>query len=496
MFRLILFLLLLAPVSPGASMAEEFEAGVAAYEAGDLEAAEAIWAPLAEGGHRMALYALGKLYDSGGPGWVPDPERAAEWYRRAAAAGSADARNNLAMLLVEGRGVERDEAAAVELWRRAADSGHPQAQYNLAMAHYSGLGVERQLEAAAEWFRRAADNRLPQAQFALAELYRLGIGVPRDEALAAAWYERARGSGYGSERVKEKEDASAAPADTALSDSGRLPPAQAVDPSKAEPALIPESPAASVGPVLSDTPLILAPAPSQTAMAEASEGATIAAPGAKQSALQPPERPPLPASAVPPPQPAAPAVDEDRNPVSPPATPEVEAGLPSEQLEPPAANPASATGADAPEAVVALEAEVQDSAAGPVGLEGDGAVAALPAAAPRKPVPDPDSTTAVPAADAAETEVPGGQAPELPFGLWLGSMQSRQGAERLWQEARQAYPEELSHREAVFVPVVAQGRQFLRVVGVGYASRDEAEAACRRLRARHHETFCNVLRTE
>jgi len=533
--------------------AEDFDAGRAAYEAGEPARAEAIWTPLAELGDRLSLYALGKLYDAGGPGFAPDPERAAEWYRRAAAAGSTDARNNLALLYAEGRGVERDPAAAAELWRRAAAAGHPQAQYNLAMAHYEGLGVPQSLEEAAVWFRRAADNGLPEGQFALAELYRLGIGLPRDEALALTWYQRARGGGYaaaatpidelgaaGVEAAPLRPAAEAAPPVTAAreeAETDALPSAQS-----AAPAELPEA-----GTVVSDAPLVVAPAPAQTAMMEqavqAPPGAALplpplrpegaepepealgqpeapsaetappgaiqageAVPGAVQTVQRAIERPLPPVTPAPPPQPETPG------------RPGAIAGTPpaETQEEPAAEEEAGETAGPvavepAPQAVGATEVapQIEPAAAADAAGEEQPEVAGEPATEA-----EPPATVAaqeVPEAGEAEPEAPSGPAPSAPaptpapaadpapsgpFGIWLGSMQTREGAERLWAEASRRHSDELGGRSVVYVPVTADGRQFLRVVGAGYGSRDEAAAGCRRIQALGGDIFCNVVRTE
>ena len=58
--------------------------------------------------------------------------RAVEWYRRAAASGSSDARINLAYLYAEGIGVEKDPIEAYALFIAADDARHRLARDNLA----------------------------------------------------------------------------------------------------------------------------------------------------------------------------------------------------------------------------------------------------------------------------------------------------------------------------------------------------------------------------
>ena len=62
------------------------------------------------------------------------------------------------------------------------------AQYYVAMMYLQGQGVEQSYDEAAQWFRKAAEQRIKQAQYRLAELYMSGRGVPKDYEYAYAWY--------------------------------------------------------------------------------------------------------------------------------------------------------------------------------------------------------------------------------------------------------------------------------------------------------------------
>ena len=97
----------------------DFEAGMAAYKAGDYAAALPEMQAAAEGGHARAQYALGSMYN-------------------------------------EGKGVPPDRALAVEWWRKAAMQNHAQAQFALGVAHSSGSGVAKDNIAAHMWFSLAA----------------------------------------------------------------------------------------------------------------------------------------------------------------------------------------------------------------------------------------------------------------------------------------------------------------------------------------------------
>jgi hypothetical protein len=63
---------------------------------------------------------------------IRDPERAAQLYCRAARFGDAESQFNLAWMLTNSRGIERDEAQAAHLFAAAAEQGIPQAKNMLA----------------------------------------------------------------------------------------------------------------------------------------------------------------------------------------------------------------------------------------------------------------------------------------------------------------------------------------------------------------------------
>ena len=98
------------------------------------------------------------LYEAG-QGWQRDILRAVEWYRRAAASGSGDARINLAYLYTKGIGVEKDPVEAYALFIAADDAGHRLARDNLA-ALAPGL-EEREIAEATERARRYLEPDAP-----------------------------------------------------------------------------------------------------------------------------------------------------------------------------------------------------------------------------------------------------------------------------------------------------------------------------------------------
>jgi|GEM_PF-1265524 len=109
----------------------------------------------------------------------------------AAKAGDAQAQLDLGLLILEGKGTNRDPAQAAKWLRQAADKGLAEAQYQLGLLLDDGRGVEKNKAEAAEWFRKAAQSGDIDASSALAEMYLTGDGVPKDEAMAARLFQPA-----------------------------------------------------------------------------------------------------------------------------------------------------------------------------------------------------------------------------------------------------------------------------------------------------------------
>ena len=181
---------------------QAYDQGLQAYEAGNFDQAFGIWTPLAEGGHPVAQYSLGKLYDRGGGAVERNPAKAAEWYARASAQGVSAAQNNLALMYAKGAGVKKDPERAAKLWQAAADRGHATAQYNLGLVYFNGDGITQNKALAAEWFERAARAGIADAQFVLGQLFRQGDPLEANDSAALAWYEEAEKRGH--ERARQQ----------------------------------------------------------------------------------------------------------------------------------------------------------------------------------------------------------------------------------------------------------------------------------------------------
>jgi hypothetical protein len=110
-------------------------------DAGRFDPAEAVdlLTRAAAAGSPEAQFELAKLYEQG-IGVDPDPVRALDLYRQAAAQDFADAINDLGFLTYQGNlGLDPDPAEALRLFGRAADLRHPQALFNYAALIDDGL---------------------------------------------------------------------------------------------------------------------------------------------------------------------------------------------------------------------------------------------------------------------------------------------------------------------------------------------------------------------
>lgn len=157
---------------------------------------------------------------------VPRDEKAAtELFEKAALQGLANAQYNLGVIYDHGIGRPADQTMAYFWYSAAADQGHPAAQYNLGVAAAQGRGAPRDYTVAALWFQRAADNGLPEAQYNLGQLYENGLGVTQDLDIAHRLYAAAADQGYppARDRMAALESRVSAALETAMSPSPSAP---------------------------------------------------------------------------------------------------------------------------------------------------------------------------------------------------------------------------------------------------------------------------------
>jgi TPR repeat protein len=111
-------------------MAQDFNKGMKAYQAGHYETAVHEWRQLAARGYAPAEYNLGVMYRQG-EGVIQDSAEAANWLRLAAEEGHVGAQYILGIMHENGEGVIQDNTEAANWFRKAAEQGDVEAQYNL-----------------------------------------------------------------------------------------------------------------------------------------------------------------------------------------------------------------------------------------------------------------------------------------------------------------------------------------------------------------------------
>ena len=175
-------MLALAATAAAAPAVADYRDGWNAFQAAEYDATIREWLPLAERGDPRAQYGL-------------------------------------AILLLYGRGTERDSAAAAALMAPAAASGHAEAAFALALLYQDGKGVGREFVEAAWLYRIAAETGYGPAQNNRAIMLAIGQGIDRDPIAAHAWFSLAAAVGEpGAARNRDRLAAELSPADLVLSD--------------------------------------------------------------------------------------------------------------------------------------------------------------------------------------------------------------------------------------------------------------------------------------
>ena len=140
-----------ALILAGTASAADWRVGKQAYDAGDYTAALREWIPLGQANDARAEYGVG-------------------------------------VLLLYGRGLDRDPGAAAALFAKAADLGDAAAAYALGVMAEDGDGMPRNLAEAARRYAQAAEAGNGDAQNNLGVLYAAGAGVPASRAEAYFWF--------------------------------------------------------------------------------------------------------------------------------------------------------------------------------------------------------------------------------------------------------------------------------------------------------------------
>jgi TPR repeat protein len=169
----------------------QYEAGQAAFDAGDYQKAQAAWQKGAESEDPRCLYSLGYLAQFGLAG-TADLDAAMSWYEKAAAKKSADALYALGLMYETGQAGDKDLGKAFDYYHQAAAAGvQSDAEFAIGRMLLRGRGVPRDAKESIVWLKKSALHNNPSAQYMLAASYEAGWGVPINDGEAYYWYRRA-----------------------------------------------------------------------------------------------------------------------------------------------------------------------------------------------------------------------------------------------------------------------------------------------------------------
>lgn len=132
------------------------------------------------------MYQLAQMLDEG-IGGDRDADGARIWYERAARANLAEGAFQAGMMWADGEGGPQDDAEALRWLRIAAESDYAPAQGQYGLMLYQGRGGETDREAAAYWFGRGARGGDAESQYLYAFALAQGDGVDQDLEEAYRW---------------------------------------------------------------------------------------------------------------------------------------------------------------------------------------------------------------------------------------------------------------------------------------------------------------------
>jgi hypothetical protein len=170
----------------------------------------ALLAEAAAAGHGPAAFNLAlPLLAAGGEAELA---QAVPLLKQAAEREIGDAQHALAILMLEGRGVPKDEEGGADMMQRAALNGSLAGEVEFAILQFTGRGIGRDEQAAARGFARAAARGNAIAQNRLARILLQGRWLRQDRVRAMGWHLLAKAQGLQDE-VLEAELQRLLPAD-------------------------------------------------------------------------------------------------------------------------------------------------------------------------------------------------------------------------------------------------------------------------------------------
>lgn len=126
------------------------------YQATSYKVAITTCTEAAENGITHAQWLLANIYEYDLTGEGAEPEKAFEWYLKAAEGGHMRAQTLVGESYLRGSGVNEDFQQAYQWLNKAAKSGDPNAEFSIGYMYFAGKGRDKDVSAALSWFRKAA----------------------------------------------------------------------------------------------------------------------------------------------------------------------------------------------------------------------------------------------------------------------------------------------------------------------------------------------------
>lgn len=124
-------------------------------------------------------------------------QTAFEDFKQLAEQGYAPAELKVVEMLLDGKGVRRNEPLAVERLKKAVEKGSAEIQTRLGKFYYSGElnSLPRDYHQAKGLFEKAAEQKNASAQYHLGVMYRYGLGTRQNKQTAKEWFGKACDNG-------------------------------------------------------------------------------------------------------------------------------------------------------------------------------------------------------------------------------------------------------------------------------------------------------------